>query len=51
MLSLSFVLLAFIVLVGLTIVIVEAHKAPLMADDEMTVISQPNKENKTHGTI
>lgn len=38
MLSVVFILLAFIILAGLTIMIVEAHNAPLMADDEMTVI-------------
>lgn len=46
MLSLSFVLLAFIMLVGLTIVIVEAHNAPLMADDGMAV-SDTGKLEKT----
>lgn len=51
MLSIIFTLVIFIVLLGLTIVIVEAHNAPLMADDEMTIIPQRLKEDNTHDTI
>lgn len=45
MFSLIFVLLAFIMLVGLTIVIVEAHNAPLMVNDEPTILKDPRKDN------
>lgn len=51
MLIIIFTLVGFILLTGLTIVIVEAHNAPLMADDEMTIIPQRLKEDNTHDTI
>lgn len=51
MLSIIFTLVIFIVLLGLTIVVIEAHNAPLMADDEMTIIPQRPKEDNTHDTI
>lgn len=38
MLSVVFVITSFIALVGITLVVVEIHHAPLMADDEATLI-------------
>lgn len=38
MLSIVFVIASFTALVGITLIAVESHNAPLMADDEMTVI-------------
>lgn len=46
MLSVVFVIASFTVLIGITLVAVESHHAPLMADDEMTVISSP--KHNTH---
>lgn len=40
MLSVVFVITSFIALVGITLVAVEIHHAPLMADDEVTVITE-----------
>jgi len=37
-LSIVFVIAGFTALVGITIIAVESHHAPLMADDEVTVI-------------
>lgn len=51
MLIIIFTLIGFILLAGLTIVFVAAHNAPLMADDEMTIIPQDPKEDNTHDTI
>lgn len=45
MLSIVLVLLAFIMLVGLTIVIVETHNASLMVNDEPTILKDPRKDN------
>ncbi len=38
MLSVVFVIASFTALVGITLIAVESHRAPLMADDEATVI-------------
>ena len=51
MLIIIFTLIGFILLTGLTIVIVEVHNAPLMADDKMTIIPQRPKEDNTRDTI
>lgn len=51
MLSIILTLVSFILLTGLTIVIVEVKNAPLMADDEMTVIPRTTKEDNTHDTV
>nr|CCH26358.1 hypothetical protein [Streptococcus pyogenes] len=48
MFSVVFVVISFIAIIGITLVIVEAHNAPLLADDEMTTISYPN--HNTHNT-
>lgn len=49
MFNVVFVVISFIAIIGITLVIVEAHNAPLLADDEMTVISYPNHNtHKTH---
>lgn len=45
MLIIIFTLVGFILLTGLTIVIVEASNAPLMADDDMTIIPRTPKED------
>lgn len=37
MFSVVFVVISFIAIIGITLVIVEAHNAPLLADDEMTI--------------
>lgn len=38
MLSVVFVIASFTALVGITLIAVESHRAPLMVDDEVTVI-------------
>lgn len=48
MLSIIFTLVIFIVLLGLTIVVIEAHNAPLMADDEVTVATSKRKGDSTN---
>lgn len=40
MLSIVFVIAGFTALVGITLIAVESHHAPLMADDEVTVIAR-----------
>ena len=45
MLSVVFVVINFIAIIGITLVTVEAHNAPLLADDEMTTISYPKHDN------
>lgn len=40
MLSVVFVIAGFTALVGITLIAVESHYAPLMADDEVTVIAK-----------
>lgn len=40
MFSVVFVIASFTALVGITLVAVESHYAPLMADDEVTVITK-----------
>lgn len=50
MFSVVFVVISFVAIIGITLVTVEAHNAPLLADDEMTTISYPPNHNthKTH---
>ena len=45
MFSVVFVVIRFVAIIGITLVTVEAHNAPLLADDEMTVISSPKHDN------
>lgn len=40
MFSVVFVITSFTALVGITLIAVESHHAPLMADDEVTVIAK-----------
>lgn len=40
MLSVVFVIASFTALVGITLIAIESHNAPLMADDEVTVIAK-----------
>ena len=49
MFSVVFVVISFVAIIGITLVTVEAHNAPLLDDDEMTTISYPNHNtHKTH---
>lgn len=45
MLNLILVLIASVIVFIFTFLAVEIHDAPLMADDEMTVISSPKHDN------
>ncbi len=48
MLNVVFIVISFIA-VGVFFVAIEVHDAPLMSDDEITVISKPNHNtHKTH---
>lgn len=44
MFSLVLVVIGFIILVGVTLLAIEIHNAPLMADDEMTVLNSRKKD-------
>ena len=45
MISLLVVAIIFIILIGITLTLVEMHRAPLMATDEMTVLKEGKKQN------
>lgn len=40
MLNVVFVIASFTALIGITLIAIESHNAPLMADDEVTVIAK-----------
>ena len=44
MFSIVFVIISFIVLAGITLLTIEIHNAPLMADDEMTILPPKAKQ-------
>ena len=44
MFSIVFVIISFIVLAGITLLTIEIHNAPLMADDEMTILPSKDKQ-------
>lgn len=46
MFSVVFVIASFTALVGITVIAVESHHAPLMADDEMTVIISKRRNDE-----
>lgn len=47
MLNVVFIVISFIT-IGVFFVAIEVHDAPLMSDDEMTVISKPKHHHKHH---
>ena len=48
MFNLILVLIIAIVFISFIFIAIEVHDAPLMSDDEMTVISQPKHHHKHH---
>ena len=46
MFSIVFVIASFTALVGITLVAVESHHAPLMADDEVTVLISKRRSDE-----
>ncbi|SEF25610.1 hypothetical protein SAMN04487839_1237 [Streptococcus gallolyticus] len=46
MLSVVFVIASFTALVGITLIAIESHNAPLMADDEVTVLISKRRNDE-----
>ncbi len=46
MLSVVFVIASFTALVGITLIAIESHNTPLMADDEVTVLISKRRSDE-----